>query len=110
MKILVCLFCLLNNDELTILCYKSYCFFSLIGQYQCFAENVWGTATSKSVMVVKTELSSFKDEPPLELEAHEGDPFKLACQPPTGWPKPNVYWIIRVSTLKNIYLFRIYLK
>ncbi|KAL4121128.1 hypothetical protein QTP88_013693 [Uroleucon formosanum] len=66
-----------------------------LGQYQCFAENAWGTATSKSVMVVKAELNSFKDEPKVYVEAQEGDPFKLVCHPPTGWPKPNVYWLIR---------------
>jgi len=67
------------------------------GQYQCFAENAWGTATSKSVMVVKAELNSFKDEPKVYVEAQEGDPFRLVCHPPTGWPKPNVYWLIRVN-------------
>jgi len=74
------------------------------GQYQCFAENPWGTATSKSVMVVKAELNSFKDEPKIYVEAQEGDPFKLVCHPPTGWPKPNVYWLIRVNILKIINL------
>jgi len=48
-------------------------------------------------MVVKAELNSFKDEPKLYVEAQEGDPFRLACHPPTGWPKPNVYWLIRVN-------------
>jgi len=78
--------------------------FVFTGQYQCFAENTWGTATSKSVMVVKAELNSFKDEPKIYVEAQEGDPFKLVCHPPTGWPKPNVYWLIRVNTKKYIYL------
>ncbi|XP_050425383.1 neuroglian isoform X2 [Adelges cooleyi] len=66
-----------------------------LGQYQCFADNPWGTATSKSVMVVKAELNAFKDEPEAYIEAQEGEPFKLACHPPTGWPKPNVYWLIQ---------------
>ncbi|XP_050520545.1 neuroglian isoform X2 [Daktulosphaira vitifoliae] len=65
------------------------------GQYQCFAKNPWGIATSKSIMVVKAELNSFKDEPEAFLEAQEGEPFKLSCHPPTGWPKPNVYWLIQ---------------
>lgn len=48
-------------------------------------------------MVVKAELNSFKDEPHNEpIEAQEGEPFKLVCHPPTGWPKPNVYWLIQV--------------
>lgn len=66
-----------------------------LGQYQCFAENEHGVATSNSVFVRKAELNSFKDELPKTLTANEGDPFKLQCQPPDGWPKPNVYWLIQ---------------
>jgi len=66
-----------------------------LGQYQCFAENEWGIATSNSVFVRKAELNSFKDENPITLNANEGSPFKLTCQPPDGWPKPNVYWLIQ---------------
>lgn len=66
-----------------------------LGQYQCFAENEWGIATSNSVFVRKAELNSFKDENPIALSANEGSPFKLTCQPPDGWPKPNVYWLIQ---------------
>ena len=33
-----------------------------LGQYQCFAENEHGIATSNSVFVRKAELNSFKDE------------------------------------------------
>ncbi|XP_012275891.1 neuroglian isoform X2 [Orussus abietinus] len=72
-----------------------------LGQYQCFAENEWGIATSNSVFVRKTELNSFKDESPKTLSADEGEPFKLTCQPPDGWPKPNVYWFIQ-DTLGGI--------
>lgn len=66
-----------------------------LGQYQCFAENEHGIATSNSVFVRKAELNTFKDELPKEIVANEGDPFKLQCQPPDGWPKPNVYWLIQ---------------
>jgi hypothetical protein len=68
-----------------------------IGQYQCFAENLWGIATSKSVRVLKAELNEFKNQSILCIEAQEGEPFKLACHPPTGWPKPKVYWLIQVN-------------
>ncbi|XP_022162397.1 neuroglian-like isoform X2 [Myzus persicae] len=63
------------------------------GQYQCFAENAWGIATSKSVMVVKAELNLFNNEPNLYIDAQEGEPFKLTCHPPTAWPKPTVIWL-----------------
>lgn len=66
-----------------------------LGQYQCFAENEHGIATSNSVFVRKAELNTFKDELPKTVTANEGDPFKLQCQPPDGWPKPNVYWLIQ---------------
>lgn len=29
------------------------------------------------------------------MTVNEGDPYKLTCQPPDGWPKPNVYWLIQ---------------
>jgi neuronal cell adhesion protein len=67
-----------------------------IGQYQCFATNEWGTATSNSVFVRKAELNAFKDEDPPTILAEEGNPFKLGCNPPDGWPKPQVYWMLQV--------------
>ncbi|XP_046622366.1 neuroglian isoform X1 [Neodiprion virginianus] len=69
-----------------------------LGQYQCIAENEWGTAISNSVFVRKAELNSFKDEPPRTENANEGDPFKLTCQPPDGWPKPKVDWLIQYTS------------
>lgn len=76
--------------------------FLYTGQYQCFAENEWGTATSNSAFVRKAELNSFKDEVPQTLMADEGKPFKLTCQPPDGWPKPSVYWLIQVISLNQL--------
>ncbi|XP_044742143.1 neuroglian [Chrysoperla carnea] len=75
-----------------------------LGQYQCFAENEHGTATSNSVFVRKAELNSFKDQPVQLVEANEGEPFNLTCHPPDGWPKPNVYWLIQNSdgSIKSI--------
>lgn len=66
-----------------------------LGQYQCFAENEWGTATSNSVFARKAELNSFKDSAPEVQTVNEGEPYKLTCQPPDGWPKPNVYWLLQ---------------
>ncbi|XP_031336931.1 neuroglian isoform X2 [Photinus pyralis] len=68
-----------------------------IGQYQCFAENEWGVATSNSVFMRRAELNSFKNTPPLPVTGNEGEPFKLTCQPPDGWPKPKVYWMIQYT-------------
>ncbi|KAL0850772.1 hypothetical protein ABMA28_006704 [Loxostege sticticalis] len=68
-----------------------------LGQYQCFAENEWGTATSNSVFVRKAELNSFKetDGPQTMVTADEGKPFKLTCSPPDGHPSPKVYWMLQ---------------
>ena len=76
----------------------------IIGQYQCFATNEFGVATSNSVFVRKSDLNSFKEEPALTLSAQEGSPFSLRCQPPDGWPKPSVYWMMQNSggSLKSI--------
>lgn len=64
-----------------------------LGQYQCFAENEHGIATSNSVFLRKSELNEFKDEIPQTQYANEGSPFKLTCHPPDGWPKPIIYWM-----------------
>lgn len=68
-----------------------------LGQYQCFAENEHGIATSNSVFVRKSELNNFKDDGIITQEAEEGKPFKLQCQPPDGWPKPSVYWMLQTT-------------
>ena len=69
------------------------CLFS--GQYQCFATNEWGTATTNSVFVRKSELNNFKDEPPRTMSVEEGAPFGVECDAPDGWPKPSVYWMLQ---------------
>lgn len=66
-----------------------------LGQYQCFATNEMGTATSNSVFVRKSELNNFKNEDPVTIQVHEGEPTELKCQPPDGYPKPFVYWMIQ---------------
>jgi neuronal cell adhesion molecule len=77
-----------------------------LGQYQCFAENEHGIATSNSVFVRKSELNNFKDDIVHPRDAQEGQPYKLQCQPPDGWPKPSVYWMIQstqggIKTINN---------
>lgn len=59
------------------------------------------------MFVRKAELNSFKDQPPQTVTAHEGEPYKLTCQPPDGWPKPNVYWLIQVSCFVQNYCYQI---
>src|SRR5207249_1701422 len=68
------------------------------GLYQCFAENVHGTSLSNAVFLRKSELNSFPDEEPNEIFVAEGDPLTIECNPPTGYPKPSIFWIILSTT------------
>ncbi|CAL4200691.1 unnamed protein product, partial [Meganyctiphanes norvegica] len=65
------------------------------GYYQCFAQNEWGTATSNIIYVRKIELGSFKLQDPITETVNEGDAIGLRCEPPDGYPKPNIFWIIQ---------------
>ncbi|XP_062139817.1 neuroglian isoform X1 [Drosophila sulfurigaster albostrigata] len=66
-----------------------------LGQYQCFASNEFGVATSNSVFVRKAELNAFKDEGARGVVAVEGEPFSMQCEAPDGWPKPTVNWLLQ---------------
>ncbi|XP_076060460.1 neuroglian isoform X2 [Oratosquilla oratoria] len=66
-----------------------------LGRYQCFATNELGTATSNAVFVRKSELNSFPNMDPDTVTVSEGDSVGLYCQPPDGYPKPSVYWMIQ---------------
>ncbi|GAB6021405.1 hypothetical protein CHUAL_004014 [Chamberlinius hualienensis] len=74
------------------------------GYYQCFATNPYGTAVSNGVFVRRSDLGSFPDEQPKEVSVNEGLPLTLPCAPPTGFPKPNIFWIIqsRSGALRSI--------
>lgn len=65
------------------------------GLYQCFATNIHGTSMSNAVFLRKSELNSFPDEHPQEMHVMEGSPLTLDCNPPTGYPKPTIFWIIQ---------------
>lgn len=68
------------------------------GLYQCFAENNYGTSMSNSVFLRRSELSSFPEERPRELLVDEGEPFSIDCNPPSGYPKPTIFWMIMSNT------------
>ncbi|KAG5874652.1 hypothetical protein JTB14_024876, partial [Gonioctena quinquepunctata] len=64
-----------------------------IGQYQCFAENQYGVASSNSVFMREAESSYSKPSLLLSLTAHEGESCKLTCHPLDGSPEPIVHWV-----------------
>ncbi|KAG8195062.1 hypothetical protein JTE90_029641 [Oedothorax gibbosus] len=68
------------------------------GTYQCFAENIHGTSVSNAVHLRKSELNSFQDEETKEEFVIEGEPLSVKCKPPTGYPKPTIFWIIQSNT------------
>lgn len=63
--------------------------------YQCFATNSRGTSVSNAVFLRKAELKSFTDVEPREVAETEGNPLTLNCNPPTGYPKPIIFWMIQ---------------
>lgn len=68
------------------------------GLYQCFAENEFGISMSNSVFLRRSELAPFPEEKVREFAVDEGEPFSIDCSPPSGYPKPNIYWMIMSST------------
>ncbi|UYV67407.1 CHL1 [Cordylochernes scorpioides] len=65
------------------------------GLYQCFAENAHGTSVSNAVFLRKSELNSFPDAEAKDMTVQEGEPLTLDCTPPTGYPRPTIFWIIQ---------------
>lgn len=65
------------------------------GLYQCFAENKHGRSVSNAVFLKKAELNSFSNDDINDVFAVEGEPLTIPCNPPTGYPKPQIFWIIQ---------------
>ena len=74
------------------------------GQYQCFAENDFGIATSLVVDVVKAFFENFENPQTKSFEVVEGSSLQLTCVRPNGLPTPTVYWAIQYKTgeMQNI--------
>lgn len=66
------------------------------GQYACYAENKYGTARTNLITIKRVFLENFKNDSVIEtIEATEGDPFKLECKAPGGFPDPSIFWMIQ---------------
>ncbi|XP_072402219.1 neuroglian-like isoform X2 [Diabrotica undecimpunctata] len=63
------------------------------GQYQCFAKNEYGIATSNSVFLRRDKFDSFNVSAPTTVVGTEGKPFLISCNPPGGYPSPKLNWV-----------------
>jgi len=68
------------------------------GLYQCFAKNDHGTSLSNAVFLRQAELNSFTNTQTERIEVEEGQPLSIDCNPPTGYPKPVLHWLIYGSS------------
>lgn len=60
---------------------------------------------SKEISVRRVFLDNFKNESVIKtIEATEGDPFKLECEAPAGFPQPSIFWLIQTvqGSIKGI--------
>ena len=68
------------------------------GLYQCFATNIYGTSVSNAVSLRRSELNHFQEAEPEEKVVTEGEPLSIDCKPPSGYPKPVIFWMITSSS------------
>ncbi|XP_077544625.1 neuroglian-like [Haemaphysalis longicornis] len=65
------------------------------GVYQCHASNELGTSLSNVVQLRKAHLANFPEEDRKDVYVKEGEPLSLHCDPPSGYPHPNVTWLVQ---------------
>ncbi|KAM4741515.1 neural cell adhesion molecule L1-like protein isoform 11-T12 [Anableps anableps] len=63
------------------------------GTYRCYASNKLGTAISKEIEFIVPNVPKFPKEKLDPVEVEEGQPFILKCDPPTGIPPLQIYWM-----------------
>uniref|UniRef100_A0A3P9MVK5 Neural cell adhesion molecule L1-like protein n=1 Tax=Poecilia reticulata TaxID=8081 RepID=A0A3P9MVK5_POERE len=63
------------------------------GTYRCYASNKLGTAISKEIEFIIPNVPKFPKEKLDPVEVEEGQPFILKCDPPTGIPPLQIYWM-----------------
>lgn len=64
--------------------------------YELFKEA--SACHNKGIRFIFSELNSFPDEISKEIYVSEGDPLTLQCNPPSGYPRPTIFWIIQSLT------------
>uniref|UniRef100_A0A672HPJ0 Cell adhesion molecule L1-like b n=1 Tax=Salarias fasciatus TaxID=181472 RepID=A0A672HPJ0_SALFA len=63
------------------------------GTYRCYASNKLGTAISKEIEFIVPNVPKFPKETLDPVVVEEGQPFVLKCDPPTGIPPLQIYWM-----------------
>uniref|UniRef100_A0A1A8Q422 Neural cell adhesion molecule L1-like protein n=1 Tax=Nothobranchius rachovii TaxID=451742 RepID=A0A1A8Q422_9TELE len=63
------------------------------GTYRCYASNTLGTAVSQDVEFIVSNEPKFPKETLDPVKVDEGQPFILKCDPPTGIPPLQIYWM-----------------
>ncbi|XP_063064100.1 neural cell adhesion molecule L1-like protein isoform X2 [Engraulis encrasicolus] len=63
------------------------------GKYRCYVSNELGTAITDETTFIIPNVPKFPKEklPPVEVE--EGQPMVLECNPPSGIPPLQIYWM-----------------
>nr|XP_043880085.1 neural cell adhesion molecule L1-like protein isoform X2 [Solea senegalensis] len=63
------------------------------GNYRCYASNKLGTAISKEIEFIVPNVPKFPKETIDPVVVEEGQPFTLQCNPPSGIPPLQIYWM-----------------
>ncbi|XP_072136702.1 neural cell adhesion molecule L1-like protein isoform X1 [Mobula birostris] len=63
------------------------------GKYRCYASNELGTAISEEIVFTTASIPRFPKESMKPIEVEEGEPVVLPCNPPSGPPPLNIYWM-----------------
>ncbi|XP_041362159.1 neural cell adhesion molecule L1-like [Gigantopelta aegis] len=63
------------------------------GDYQCWAQNLWGTSLSHVIRLIAARMVSFNDTSSVKATGREGESFTLPCfNPPEQSPPGTFQW------------------
>ncbi|XP_034029127.1 neural cell adhesion molecule L1-like protein isoform X2 [Thalassophryne amazonica] len=80
-----------NKSGTFILHQKDFSHFE--GKYRCFASNRLGTAMTKEINLIAHGMPRFPKEIIEPIVVEEGQPIILRCDPPSGFPPHQIYWM-----------------
>ncbi|XP_076019564.1 cell adhesion molecule L1-like a isoform X2 [Genypterus blacodes] len=68
-------------------------FTQLPGKYRCYATNKLGTAMTEEIQLIVPNVPKFPKEVMEPIVVDEGQPIALRCDPPTGVPPRQIFWM-----------------